>query len=105
MEVLSSDIFGPFETLEYDMSSQGAKEKRFFLTITDVYSRYTWVKILNKITTKEIIEAIEKKIKRYGCQKLLICDNGRQYSAESLIGSRKTKDFNTNVSSFFEWHK
>ncbi|KAF9761156.1 Transposon Tf2-8 polyprotein [Nosema granulosis] len=46
MEILSSDIFAPFDLLEYDKSSQVSGEKGFCLTITDVYSRFTVVKFL-----------------------------------------------------------
>ncbi|KAF9760824.1 Transposon Tf2-6 polyprotein [Nosema granulosis] len=84
MGTICSDIFGPFEIAEYDESLQSVKEKGFFITITDVYSRFTKVKFLEKITAKDIIEVFKQWIKTYGEAKTVITDNGKQYASKEF---------------------
>ncbi|KAG0440341.1 Pro-Pol polyprotein [Dictyocoela muelleri] len=82
MDVLCSDIFGPFD-LSY-FKHEEIENKGFILTITDVFSKFTKVKFCTSITSKTIIEEINKWINKYGIPRKFICDNGRQYLSKEI---------------------
>lgn len=58
------------------------KEKGFYLSITDVYSRYTSVIFLTEITSENLIESFKRWIKKFGAPKKVISDNGKQYTSK-----------------------
>lgn len=55
--------------------------KGYYITITDVYSRYTEVEFLTSITTEDISKAFEAWIVRHGTPRTFICDNGTQHTS------------------------
>ncbi|KAF9760669.1 Transposon Tf2-6 polyprotein [Nosema granulosis] len=84
MDTICSDIFGPFEMEEYDRSSRCYNEKGYLLTITDVYSRYTEVFNLRNVTAKELILQFQSWFKRHRKPRIIICDNGKQYTSKEF---------------------
>lgn len=80
--VICSDIFGPFEVAGDDKSSHYETTKGYFLTITDIYSRYTRIEFLQKITGKDLVQTFTNWIDENEKPKSIICDNGKQYTSK-----------------------
>lgn len=79
---LSSDIYGPFSTEDFDTDLTA--EKVYILTITDVFSRFTQIYLLEKIGAKDLINCFEKWVRLYKPPSVVITDNGRQYVGAPL---------------------
>ena len=81
-EIISTDIFGPFELEGF--GGEYVSNKGYLLTITDVYSRYTKVYFNEKIRSQEIISCLENWILNLGRPRKVISDNGPQYISRTL---------------------
>ena len=77
------DLIGPIGA-EVSGGKAGAKP-RHILVITDPYSHIVW---LETITTKSAEEVYDKFVNRFmleeGCPKVILTDNGREFSSELL---------------------
>eukprot|EP00477_Mikrocytos_mackini_P002368 GAHX01002627.1.p1 GENE.GAHX01002627.1~~GAHX01002627.1.p1 ORF type:complete len:943 (-),score=146.49 GAHX01002627.1:47-2875(-) len=77
---ISSDLFGPF-----DKEEGGAINKFFILTISDVFSRYTKLKVLEEATELEVTKGIDECwINRFEAPSELITDNGKQFVGKEM---------------------
>ncbi|KAG0435772.1 Pro-Pol polyprotein [Dictyocoela muelleri] len=80
LEKISSDIIGPFPNNIFQQSPY--YEKFFLLTITDIFTRFTEIYLMKSITSKNILDnGFKKFFKDYEKPKVLISDNGRQYTS------------------------
>ena len=57
-KIISSDIVGPFSTLDYKTALES--DKFFVLTITDLCSRYTMIKALENVSSEYIKPLFER---------------------------------------------
>ncbi|KAG0440307.1 Retrovirus-related Pol polyprotein from transposon 17.6 [Dictyocoela muelleri] len=99
LEVISSDIVGPFKNSIYNLNPHDSKF--FLLTITDIFSRYSEVFYLKEINTKNIISKCFKIFfDNNGIPKQLITDNGRQYVSlefRNFLENNKIKHITTSA--------
>ncbi|KAG0420421.1 Transposon Tf2-6 polyprotein [Dictyocoela roeselum] len=78
LQTISSDIVGPFKNSIYNLNPSFSTF--YFLTITDIFSRYSEIYFLKEITSSNIINKCFKLyFKKHSIPKNLISDNGRQY--------------------------
>ncbi|KAF9760600.1 Transposon Tf2-6 polyprotein, partial [Nosema granulosis] len=84
-ERVSTDIFGPFNLDEYN--HEKSSESGYFITLTDIYTRITWVKFVLNITAEDLIKTVKEWIIRFKKPEIMIMDNGVQYT------SKKFKEF------------
>ena len=77
-----SDITGPFPSQEYHTSIDS--DKFFILTIVDTLTKFTDIKITEKIDEETVLKFLTNWIQKHGSPTRLITDNGRQYSGKSL---------------------
>ncbi|KAG0436573.1 Gag-Pro-Pol polyprotein, partial [Dictyocoela muelleri] len=62
--------------------------KVFILTITDICTRFTKVKVITKITSKPILKAFKKIwFDNYGVPKKILTDHGKQYVSRDFKDS------------------
>ncbi|KAF9762256.1 hypothetical protein NGRA_2139 [Nosema granulosis] len=83
-ERVSTDIYGPFSTEDFVHNENS--EMGYFITFTDIYTRITRVKFVSKITAKDLIKAVKEWIILYRRPKVLIMDNGVQYTSNKFKG-------------------
>ncbi|KAG0439096.1 hypothetical protein DMUE_2668 [Dictyocoela muelleri] len=76
---LCSDIYGPFSLEDYKHDRESEKYKGYFLTITDVYSRFSRVIFAYSITGDLLIKEIVKRAMRFGMPRVYISYNGKPY--------------------------
>jgi len=71
----------PYEKVGSDLFEiQGQK----YIVIVDYYSNYFEFFKLTNATTSNIIKIFKENFSRYGIPKLLITDNGAQYTSEAF---------------------
>ncbi|KAG0442192.1 hypothetical protein DMUE_0466 [Dictyocoela muelleri] len=66
-EFISSDIFGPINSIHFKTRNQ--KEYFYLITFTDIFSRLTEAYYLTDITANTVMKALEKWCLEYGFQK------------------------------------
>ncbi|KAG0442714.1 Retrovirus-related Pol polyprotein from transposon 17.6 [Dictyocoela muelleri] len=97
-ETISSDIVGTFKTNLFEIETQN--NEFYIITITDIFSRFTKVYLLEEISSKSIIEnAFKKFIKKDMNIEKCITDNGRQYTSSEFnefLNSKKIKHIKTS---------
>ncbi|KAF9760601.1 Retrovirus-related Pol polyprotein from transposon 17.6 [Nosema granulosis] len=90
MEKLSTDIFGPF--YPRDCLDERVENKYYFLTITDIYSRFTRIYYGDKFTGKEVKKCFERWVNEFESPKAVISDNGTQYCSKIVKEYFQEKD-------------
>lgn len=75
MEVLSVDIKGPFP-------SAGRQRYKYIVVVMDLLSRYTWTKMYNKATSKQIVKFLKEIFDDFEYPSILIHDNGQQFTSK-----------------------
>ncbi|KAF9760596.1 Retrovirus-related Pol polyprotein from transposon, partial [Nosema granulosis] len=81
-EKISSDIYGPFRLEDY--LHKGLGENGYFITITDIYTRISHIEFVTTIGTKEVINVCKKWVSKYKKPKVVIMDNGVQYTSNEF---------------------
>ena len=77
LEKISTDLYGPFNGHEYNLF-----QKVHFLTITDIFSLYSKVMLLESATSADVCALLETSwLVPLGAPRILLSDNGRQYTA------------------------
>ncbi len=76
MEVVCSDIVGPFNTGEKKFKHP---TKFYFITFVDIYSRGLHVFLLEEITSSTVTESLKSFIQKFGVPKRIHNNNGIQY--------------------------
>ncbi|KAG0436138.1 Transposon Tf2-9 polyprotein [Dictyocoela muelleri] len=88
---LSTDIVGPYTCLQKNEEGR----KLYVITITDICTRFTKIKIIKKITSKTVFKALKEIwFERYGNPNKLLTDHGKQYVSKyfnSAISERGIK--------------
>ncbi|KAG0440360.1 Gypsy retrotransposon integrase-like protein 1, partial [Dictyocoela muelleri] len=75
-ELVSSDILGPLKREHF--KSNHSERYLYIVTFTDIYSKWTEIKIIWNITSNEIIKAFKEIwIKKFGPPKKFLSDQGR----------------------------
>ena len=82
MKEISSDIFGPMDASLF--KQHRAKEKIYFLTITDRCTRWTEVYPIKMLTSEVLINEFKKWIIKNGKPETLLTDQGRQYISKEF---------------------
>ena len=85
MERISTDIYGPFKLKDYDSNS--LRETGYILSITDIYTRFSKLYFLEKISSNNVLEKIKTWFNKFTKPKYIISDNGKQFR------NKKMKDF------------
>ncbi|KAF9762576.1 hypothetical protein NGRA_1918 [Nosema granulosis] len=81
-EKISSDIYGPFDTTNYRTKQD--TEKGYFITITDLYTRFTQISFTTTIKGPDVVKSFEKWLSRFDTPKTIISDNGTQYLSKEV---------------------
>ncbi|KAG0440983.1 hypothetical protein DMUE_1377 [Dictyocoela muelleri] len=79
-EKISTDIYGPFEISNFKHNL--SVSKLYYLTITDIYSRFTQVYLLKKFNRNNLIKKIEIWLNEFKKPKTIISDNCKQYTSK-----------------------
>ncbi|KAF9763219.1 Retrovirus-related Pol polyprotein from transposon 17.6 [Nosema granulosis] len=96
---ISSDIYGPFDTTNY-ITKQDV-EKGYFITITDLYTRFTQISFTTTIQGADVVKSLEKWLSRFETPKTIISDNGTQYLSKEVKEFLKEKDINHLVTPIY----
>src|SRR5699024_9892623 len=76
LQKISSNLLGPLSNKEYLNG-----RKFFILTISDIFTRYTKLYVIEKIDTKTLINKFNLYLEELSqIPKILITDQGRQYT-------------------------
>jgi transposase InsO family protein len=59
-------------------------ESRDYLIVTDYYSNFIEVDYMKPATSQKVIHAIEKMCARYGIPKVIVTDNGSQFTSQEF---------------------
>ena len=59
-------------------------EQKWFLLVTDYYSKFPFVRKLSNLTAKCVIDAFKNILSEQGVPAKLICDNGKQFDAHEF---------------------
>lgn len=105
---LSSDIFGPISTKNYDYPK--GINKIWILTITDLFSRYTKLYVIEDLTSESLTKSLNQWIKKYGVPDSILSDRGKQYASrkyfkflsEHKIRHKHTSGYNPTGNSISE---
>src|SRR5436190_15485229 len=66
----------PWEKAAMDLFKLGGK---WFITITDLFSRYFEIAVLKNLTTQDVIENCKSIFSRHGIPEILFSDSGTQF--------------------------
>lgn len=87
MVMLSMDLIG--------ILPKSYSGHRYILSVVDVFTKYCWLFPLVNATTRSITRQLEKEIfLKFGCPKIIICDNGTQFTSKNFVDFLKS--FNIN---------
>ncbi|KAH9386270.1 uncharacterized protein NEMAJ01_1166 [Nematocida major] len=99
-EHICTDIVGPYNT--YLNKRREESKKLFVISITDRWIRWTKLKVIRKISSRTVVQALREWIEEHGVPKAILHDQGRQYVStitqtflqQHEINSIKTTPFN-----------
>jgi len=90
-EKISYDIYGPINLKDKNINE--IVHKIYFLTITDIYSRYLKITILKNLNANELVKNFKKILKEsFKIPKELITDRGTQYMSKSFSNLLKEQN-------------
>lgn len=93
-ETIPVDIMGPY--------SASSADNRFILVIVDVYSRWVEGFPRPQVTAKNVTKTLEQEIlSRYGYPKVIITDNGAQFTSASFIRACRVWGCQNWISAFY----
>lgn len=82
-EDISTDIFEPIPLEE--MVKRQDDRKRYLITFTDRFSRWTRIGILKKLSTQSVIKKFEELwLNNYEKPKTVLIDQGTQFTSAKL---------------------
>eukprot|EP00477_Mikrocytos_mackini_P000474 GAHX01000505.1.p1 GENE.GAHX01000505.1~~GAHX01000505.1.p1 ORF type:complete len:518 (-),score=93.09 GAHX01000505.1:1369-2922(-) len=79
LSFISSDFYGPISLDEF-----GGQGKGYFMTITDVFSRFSVIRLMEDLNGTEVVRILEEWIRRFQVPDKLLTDQGRQYTSGEL---------------------
>ena len=82
-DTISSDIMGPFSSL--DFQGESPTEKFYLITLTDLFSRFTLIQKLENIDSNSIQGVFKEWFETFGTPNRLITDRGRQYLGSPFL--------------------
>lgn len=83
MVMLSVDIIG--------ILPKSYSGHKYILSVVDVFTKFCWIFPLVKATTLSICRLMEKEIfLKFGCPKILVCDNGTQFTSKYFVDFMKS---------------
>lgn len=83
MVMLSVDIIG--------ILPKSYSGHKYILSVVDVFTKFCWIFPMVKATTLSICRLFEKEIfLKFGCPKILVCDNGTQFTSKYFVDFMKS---------------
>ncbi|KAG0438076.1 hypothetical protein DMUE_3322 [Dictyocoela muelleri] len=79
-EIIAVDIKGPIRTSHFDIKY--LKQETYILVITDLFSRFTEIKLIKNIHSSTVCKILEEICLRHTTYQKYSTDNGRQFTSK-----------------------